>query len=206
MALAIISPTALAAHFSPFAGRFDCPGIGNSMECARFTERALHSPYVRRVAQGRLDILLMGGGTRSLVDGDPANVADGEFYSALELDPRHRFVVIHRQHYEGSVFGLLDRKTGTLTPLGGYPVLSPDRHWIAVADSDEESATLQIFSVNGGRLMKAFDANPQNWGIRGVAWDSNTVLSYRRVDSECLDEKQGMCPRVLVQFDGKRWR
>jgi hypothetical protein len=208
LASALVSPVAWAGHFSPFAGRFDCPGIENSMVCARAIERSLGVSFLHRVANDRMDVDLLDGRVRSFVDVNRGEIADAddEFYSALEVDRLNRYIVVHRQLYEGSLFGLLDRKTGIFTKIDGYPVFSPDRRWIAVADAGVNGATLQIYEVAESGPKKAYDVDLENSDIADVAWTSSTVLRYVPVTFNLEKRDFVKAAARIVRLSGSVWQ
>src|SRR5688572_8742536 len=176
---ALLPGVALALDFSSFPGRHSCSDILNSMECARSLEAALKVPYVRRMSESIIQITLLNGSTVSLKDG---NAETGISYTAVEVALQGRYVVVHRQFYEGSSYSLLDRSSGKVTDLAGYPVFSPDSRWVAVANADLDAGysanTLQLYRHSDGRLSLAFDAKPAGWGPERVAWKSATQLSF----------------------------
>jgi hypothetical protein len=175
------------------------------MKCARSIESNLRAPFLRRASSGSLDVELISGRIYSFVDVDGGNADTDVFYSALEVVTANRYVVIHRQFYEGGAFGLLDRKSGAFTKFDGYPILSPDRRWIAVADVDQNSETLQIFEVTDGVFRLALDAHPLKWWPTEVEWRSPTSLIYKR-SSYRSDSLQVDSVKATLQFDGKAWR
>jgi hypothetical protein len=196
---------ASAAHFSRATGKFDCPGIGNSHECAISIEPSLRAPFLHRIDKGRLDIDLMNGRVHSFVD----VAVEGDatvYYHALEVSKTGRYVLIHLQRYEWSEYGLLDRRSGTFTKFDGYPVFSPDEHWLAVVDGHENAEPVfQIFELEDGAFRLAFDAKARKWWPTGVGWTSVTSLTYGRTTSAERPFEVKVVTMNL-QFDGNTWR
>jgi hypothetical protein len=197
---------ASAAHFSGAAGRFDCPGIGNSQKCAISIEGSLRAPFLHRVDKGRLNIDIMNGQVHSFVDVDVEGGA-AVYYNALEVSKTNRYVLIHLQRYEWSEYGLLDRRSGTFTTFDGYPVFSPDEHWLAVVDGHENAEPVfQIFEPAGGAFRLAFDAKPKKWWPTQVKWTSATALTYGRTTLSAEPQIKVKVVPMKLQLDGKTWR
>ena len=127
------------------------------------------------------------------------------YYNALETSATNRYVVIHRQFYEGSGYGVLDRTSGTFTKFDGYPMFSPDGRWLAVTDGGEDDELVfQIFEVANGAFRLAFNAKDGKWWPANVAWQSSTALLYER--SSLDPDNTVVAVKSKVQFDGKGWR
>lgn len=203
--LLLAASAAQAAHFSKMAGKFDCPDIGNSLNCARAIERSLHVPFIHH-DDGRLDIDLLNGRVYSLADVESEDHR-ARYYNVMELSADRRYVVVHCQFVEGDQFGLLDRKTGMYTTLNGYPVFSPDGRWLAVADGGEnDTGVLQIFAVANGSLNLAFSADPGKWWPEQVRWQSSRQLDYERAT---LTDPHGVTVgtvKAAALWDGGRWK
>ena len=195
-------------HFSAFPHRFDCAKLDNSFECARSIESAVRSRYIRRIDNGKLEVTLVNGHKHYFIDEAGVNgdgVEDTQ-YSALEVIDSSKYVVIQRQFYEGMDFTLLDLETDTLLNFNGYPVFSPNRRWIAVADGSDQSPVLQIYSIVKKEPMLAFDAHPEEWWPWGVTWDSSTSLSYRAGTLDCEGNESGKCLSYTLRLNGNSWR
>jgi hypothetical protein len=197
---------ASAAHFSRAAGRFDCPGIGNSRNCAISIEASLRAPFLHRVDKGLLNIDIMSGQVRSFVDVDLGGDA-AVYYHALEVSKTSRYVLIHLQRYEWSEYGLLDRRSGTFTKFAGYPVFSPDEHWLAVVDGHENAQPVfQIFELAGNDFRLAFDAKPDKWWPTQFRWTSATSLTYGRTTLSAAPQFEVTVVPMNLQLDGITWR
>jgi hypothetical protein len=204
--LALGASIASAAHFSRAAGRFDCPGIGNSHNCAISIEASLRVPFLHRVDKGRLNIDIMNGQVHSFVDVD----VEGDtavYYHALEVSKTSRYVLIHLQRYEWSEYGLLDRRSGIFTKFAGYPVFSPDEHWLAVVDGHENAEPVfQILELAGNDFRLAFDATPDKWWPTQVKWTSATSLTYGRTALSAGPKIEVTVVPKKLQLDGRTWR
>jgi len=147
----------------------------------------------------------MDGRVHSFVDVAAEN-ASALYYNALETSVANRYVVIHRQFYEGDGYGLLDRKSGTFASFDGYPLLSPDGRWLAVAGGGEnDPGLLQIFEVADGKFRLAFDATPSGWWPRQVAWQSPTDLDYERATLAALPDSAVETIKAALVFDAGTW-
>lgn len=197
---------ASAAHFSGVAGKFDCPGIGNSHKCAISIEASLRAPFLHRVDKGRLNIDIMNGQVHSFVDVDVEGGA-AVYYHALEVSKTSRYVLIHLQRYEWSEYGLLDRRSGTFTKFAGYPVFSPDEEWLAVVDGHENALPVfQIFEQAGNDFRLAFDAKPEKWWPTQVRWTSATSLTFGRTALSAAPNFEVTVVPMKLQLDGRTWR
>lgn len=204
--LTLWASIASADHFSRAAGRFDCPGIGNSHKCAMSIEATLRVPFLHRVDKGRLNIDIMNGQVQSFVDVDVEGGA-AVHYHALEVSKTSRYVLIHLQRYEWSEYGLLDRISGTFTKFAGYPVFSPDEHWLAVVDGHENDLpVLQIFEQASSNFRLAFDAKPEKWWPTQARWTSATSLTYGRTTLSAAPRAEVTVVPMTLQLDGGTWR
>jgi hypothetical protein len=196
---------ASAGHFSRATGKFDCPGIGNSHKCAISIESSLRAPFLHRIDKGRLNIDLMNGRVHFFVDVAVEGGATVN-YHALEVSKTGRYVLIHLQRYEWSEYGLLDRRSGTFTKFDGYPVFSPDEHWLAVVDGHENAEPVfQIFELEDGAFRLVFDAKAKKWWPTQVEWTSATSLTYGRTTSAERPFEVKVVTMNL-HFDGNTWR
>jgi hypothetical protein len=196
------SSTATAAAFSSIAGKFECADIGNSGRCARVIEASLRAPFIRRIDDGRLDIELPGNRIHTF--SDVPGEAQVVRHSALEVDASGRYVTIHRQYYEGSGYGLLDRQTGRYIAVPGYPAFSPDGRWLVAAGGDAISdGRLQILEMADGAFRVAFDATPRRWWPWNVTWTSATQLVYEQVFMADAGEQSR---KAAVQLEAGGWK
>jgi hypothetical protein len=206
--IAFIPLGAFAADFSAFPGRHSCKDIRNSQACARALESALNAPYISRSSDTEAQIALLDGRFRRLKDQDPES--GGVAYSVIEIALDGRFLVVHRQFYEGSSYSLLDRSDGRIIDLSGYPVFSPDSNWVAVAEVDLGAGyspnALQIFKYSNGFFSLSFDAKPDRWGPERVTWQSPTQLSYVHATVECQFENTSPCRTVTLTLGTDGWR
>src|SRR5690606_18317939 len=187
-ALIVLGPTAvLAANWSSYPDKHNCPDITNSMECARFIEGKLDAPYIRRISPTVLVVTLADGGTLELRDN--LGEAAGTYISALEAVLEDRYVVLHIQHYEGSSYRLLDRSSGRPIDVPGYPLFSPDGTWMVAANADLDAGytpnALRLYRNRDGALEVILDAAPRQWGPMEVRWESPTKLTFVRATFEC---------------------
>jgi hypothetical protein len=205
----LLAPTiAMAAAFSSFDDKHSCPAITNSHQCARSIEAALKLPYVTRVGEQQLQVTLLD--RRVVTLSDRMDESGVQHYSAVEALAGERLLVLHRQFVEGSSYSLLDRATGNVTHLQGYPVFSADLRWIAVAQVDVGAGyvanALQIFRYSEGTLSLSYDARPERWGPARVAWKSPEQLSYVHATSECFIEMRHPCREVTLTLGEQGWR
>jgi hypothetical protein len=209
LASILLFPIAAAgADFSSFPGKHSCPALTNSQECARSLESALNVPYIKRTSEAEAQVTLLDGRVFPLKD---EKVEEGGIsYSVVEVVLRGRFAIVHRQFWEGSAYSLLDRSSGKVIDLSGYPVFSSDARWLAVASADLDAGyspnTLQIYRYSDGLLSLSFDAKPDMWGPERVIWKSPTELSYTHATFECHFEGKASCKAVVLKLQGDRWR
>lgn len=175
-----MASAASAAQFSSAAGRFDCPALTNSRQCANAIESQLRTNFVRRDGEGRLTVQLQDG-RQQVFDDVAVQGSAALFHHGLEVSPGGRFVVIHLQFYEGSGYGLLDRTSGVLHRFSGYPLVSPDEEWIAVVGGHENAdPVFMIFRAVSGTLLLSKIVHERSWWPTDVEWKSSRELVYQR--------------------------
>lgn len=112
--------------------RFECIG-GNIATCAEGWEKRLideHADEIRRTSDGWLSVKLANG--RWVQVGDECPIC----IFAMDLLQNGRFLAIIAFGEENIYWQLLDRSTGGLTDLEGYPLFSPDGRKIAVGERE----------------------------------------------------------------------
>ena len=191
ISLSLLSFNAYSLAFGAIKGKFDCPDIHNSQLCARNIEKTIISqnPIIQRVNETQLKIKLQNGKELLFVDS-----WDSEFYdenanfTAIELLNNNKFLLIHKQYWEGNSYVLVSLSNGKQIPLEGYPAMSPNNNLMIVAEIDLEAEyspnTFQLYKVNKNGIVILFDAKPDNWGPDKVEWLSNTMVKFikRRIN------------------------
>lgn len=180
VAVYLDSSFASANQITQVEGKFVCPGVNNLQECAIQHEEA----FLRK--NNGLAVREESGWKIQLLDGQDFRIADeNQRYNLLELAARGRFLVIRQQWYEGNSWQLLDRKTGILTEISGYPLFSPNLTKFVAASEDldaQYSATvLDVYSVDASGVKLEFrgiTAEYATWAPRKVKWRSETVVDF----------------------------
>ncbi len=215
--LLIYSQSLLAFHWGPFPGRYDCPEIANSYECALSLEQKINLPFIQRVSEKKLDVVLLSGEIRSFINAydDPATFQIDETlgYSILEVVGDSRYVVLGKQFGEGGAFSLLDRKTGAYHKLIGYPVFSPDGKKLIEAYTDFSAfspTVLQIYKVIDGAIELEYKADvgdewSADWGAEAIVWQSSSVITFTKVTIDCSINESAPCENKSLKYNGKGW-
>jgi hypothetical protein len=102
---------------------------------------------------------------------------------ALELLQDSRYLAMLSFGEEDLFWKLLDRQTGKIVSMEGYPLFSPDGRHIASAESDEMNIdALDVYEVRASGPVRMFQAIPPTpgWFPKRVCWADNTTISYER--------------------------
>lgn len=180
-----------------------CPDAYIS-RCADKLERdlsAAHPDIVRRNADESFSIKLSNG--RWLTPPNECLTCD----FALELLRDNRYLAILSFGEEDLFWKLLDRQTGKIVSMEGYPLFSPDGQNIASVEADEMNINaLDIYSVRSSGPAKVFSRilPTESWLAMNVCWADNATLSYERLEFNTDTRKSGK-PEVVVFSNGK-WR
>lgn len=174
------SSFASANQITQVEGKFVCPGVNNQQECAIQHEEAFLQKNSAIAAREE------SGWKIKLLDGQDFRIADeNKRYNLLELAVRGRFLAIRQQWYEGNTWQLLDRKTGVLTQISGYPLFSLNMTKFVAASEDldaQYSATvLDVYGVDASGVKLEFrgiTAEHATWAPRKVKWRSETVVDF----------------------------
>lgn len=206
-----------AMHWSPFAGRYYCPEIKNSYECALLLEQKIKEPFVKRISEKTVDIILLNGKIRSFtnVDDDPTTfqIDEALAFAVLEVVGNSRYVVLVEQFGEGLAFSLLDRKANIYHELEGYPVFSPDGKKLIEAYTDFAAfspTVLQIYNVMDGAIELEYKADvgdewSADWGAEAIVWQTSSVINFTKVTIDCSVYEKTSCESKSLKHNGKGW-
>ncbi|OYW43296.1 MAG: hypothetical protein B7Z38_01880 [Rhodobacterales bacterium 12-64-8] len=181
--------------------RFECGG-GNIAACVDGWEKRLidaHPGEIRRTADGWLSVKLADGNWTEVGDECPT------CHFAMDLLQDDRFLAIIAFGEENIYWQLLDRRTGRLTDLEGYPLFSPDGQKIAIGERDEMNANaLDIYDLTDAGPVRVFRGilPTEDWAPQQLCWVSNTIVGYERAKTDAPYDKPG-APEALVFRDGK---
>lgn len=183
--LTLISFNATSIDFGAIKGKFYCPDIHNSQQCARSIEKIIinQNPIIQRVSETQLQIKLQNGKELLLLDSWESELYDkNASFTAIELLNNSKLLLIHKQYWEGNSYILVSLVNGTKIPLEGYPAMSANNKLMIVAELDLEAEynpnIFQLYRVKGNEIVKLFDAKPDNWGADKVEWLSNTMVKF----------------------------
>ena len=170
---------------------------------------------MRRTEAGVLLITLEDGRTREIRDAAAEQMErlhDAASYAAIAASSDGRYVVLHRQFYEGEASSLLDRRTGEEIKLPGYPLFSPDGQWMAAVGVDLAAEfspnVLRIYRMTPAGPVLERDFTPLRWGPVDAVWTSPTTLHYLHGTYECHTAHGTVptgCERKALRLDGSRW-
>ncbi|MBX7199219.1 MAG: hypothetical protein K1X51_07555 [Rhodospirillaceae bacterium] len=178
----LVSSFAWANQITQVEGKFVCPGVNNLQECAIQHEKV----FLQK--NKALAVRDESGWKVKLLDGQDFRIADEDRrYNLLELAAGGRFLAIRQQWYEGNTWQLLDRKTGVLTQISGYPLFSPSMTRFVAASEDldaQYSATvLDVYGIdaNGVKLeFQGITGEHPAWAPRKVKWRSETIVDFHQ--------------------------
>ena len=201
-----------AMHFSVIDNKYDCPEIHNSMECARSIENTLLEKYsfIQRITDKSLLVKFSMEGEKHFNDEEVS-------YSAIEYLEDFDYLVLVRQFWEGSGYGLLNMNTGDFYLLAGYPLFSPDGKYLVAVNQDLDAEyspnTLQIYKVSP-TVELVFDAKPTNWGPGRVSWLNENTVAFEKTmisdeynplsNNEAKREPYSREPSIL-SYAGDKW-
>jgi hypothetical protein len=172
--------------------------------CAEKLEHKLsaaHPGIVGRDADGSLSVRLLNG--QWLTPENECTVCD----FAMELLRDDRYLAILSFGEEDLFWKLLDRQTGKIYQMEGYPLFSPDGQSIASAEADEMNINaLDIYSLGSSGPVKVFSGilPTESWLAMKVCWADNATLSYERREYGADSSKSGK-PEIVAFRNGK-WR
>lgn len=110
---------------------------------------------------------------------------DIKLFNIVQYFPEAGYALLHEQHYAGDVYFLVNVRTGREERVRGYPVLSPGRKRIAVANADVafhlNPNMLKIYRLSAKGLSLEFDAMPEGWGASDIQWKSEKELVFYKV-------------------------
>lgn len=183
-------------------GRFECPTLRNEQECAMVWEKRFFASHPGLAARDGhlLKIKLASGRIFEIDDSAQAN-------NVVDVAGNGRFAIIRRQHYEGNSWDILDRRSGVLTEIFGYPLFSPDAASFVAAQIDLDAqycdTVLDVYRVTRRGITPVFTM-PRNaaWGPRHVRWQGNDAVVFALTTLETSGYRERSA--VLVKRHG-RW-
>lgn len=201
--LYFISNVCSAGDWSVYEGKFQCPGIHNSFECAKKIERKLNLDFISRTDN---DISL----SVELRDNSVVQLKEsGIRFLVLEYLNNKNMLVIFEQYWEGGAYGLLDLRSGSYVRFGGYPVFSPNEKHLVVAGLDLAAGysanVLEIYTYNNNDFELMHKEITVTWGPSRVQWINDKKLAYDMATLECAFFDKDVCLRKILQFDNQKW-
>ena len=204
----------------PFATRAQTIGsLPDSAIQAFYSEHAADYADERQVmASARARVTRSAGELRlRLENGQSVVLVD----TLAEGDNHHRFLyagyeaaqhlhVVQQWFYEGSVYLLIDDRTGRKWMVPGRPIFAPNGRRFLSASLDLEAGydpnCLEIWSAGSRGLHKQFVLDGgQAWGPDSVSWITNDLIHFVRTSMNQGTGEMKRAPRWLV-WSGKKWR
>ncbi len=181
------------------------PSIGNSYECAKFSEQVLLEKYpdLFKRSGGVLSVQLKNNQLQVFADAeDTENYgANAILYAVTQYYPEIGYVLIVKQYYEGADNYLFSLKVGKLFPILSFPVISPSLKKLASGYCDEGNSEcgIQIFRVNDDKIEVELSATEEKWGAENIQWLSDSEFEFTK---RALDEKdQYVFSKVVVRYN-----
>jgi hypothetical protein len=202
------SAHAQGMRLTQVSGKFECPELANSQECARKFERIFlaGNPGLISRAHGQLRIKLQDGQYAVMTDPDKS-------LSPIELQAGGRFVAIHEQYTESVDWRILDRQTGIHRKIGGYPLFSPDETMFVAANEDLDVGyvdnVLNVFLVAETGFRRVFEGIPHwksDWAARNVRWDGNNTIRFSRVNRVSEPPYNLVAAPFAVSLSNGQWK
>ena len=159
-----------------------CAGTDNSYECAQAIERQqLRKPKYTRLAiraRNGLRVRLRNGTWLTLQDsqekGDEASVIKFSFRDYLR---DIGYFLLHRQHYEGDDYLLIQDTTGSKFELHDVPVISPDKRRLVTASNGisggHNANAVQIWQLTKGGAVLEQSFELKGWAPSDPVWTDN---------------------------------
>ncbi len=175
----------LGWQYSVIDGRYNCPEIDNSYECALYIERHELSDqsFFRRTDEKTI-VLSLRNGEKIILENNNSEIDTRASFAVLEYIAKMDSVVVLRQYYEGAAYLLINLSSGVQKKLRGYPAVSPDGRSIVVADQDlfagYNDNIFQVYRIEDEWRLE-FEEEPTDWGPDQVKWIGNNCLSFIKV-------------------------
>jgi len=98
---------------------------------------------------------------------------------------RTAFHAVHLSLWESAALMLVHDSTGRVVVLAARPLPSPSGARLAVGQLDLEAQmmpnVLQIYRVDGDRLVEEYEIEPTDWGPAELAWAHEDTLALARM-------------------------
>ncbi len=149
---------------------------------ANETKLLKHYPdIIRRSATGETSITLLNGSWLPITN---EWVDFSNCWHALDMQKGDRYLTLGCVAEEDDWWVLVDRKIGKFYNFSGYPYLSPESTYVAVANQDEmNSNKFEMFSLKSGKAVLLTDvlADNSSWWPDALCWADDTTLVYKHV-------------------------
>lgn len=189
-----------------------CTGLDNTYRCARAIEHqilAVSAPWAQRDG-ATLRLRLDTGAWIALHPEAPqaatAPFAERGSFSYFGQLPGIAYYLLHVQFTEGNAFAAVSRASGRISPLPGYPVVSPDARWLLVAE-DGYFSDIGVFLFGVGRdsLTLVWAVRPDGW-VPGVPrWLSDSMASVEQREGTELGAVDSLVGHLHLKRDAHRW-
>lgn len=158
-----------------------CPSeVKNYLRCSEWVEAEALANNPRVYRQG--DALhIQGPAGQDFVvrnTSDPADELQTTHFTYLSYLPDAHAHLLYVLLHEGNAFALVNANTGVIQGVDGYPVMSPNHSYFAVASAslDYNPTVLQIWRINSGDFSLEYSVNPEAWGPGDVVWLDEATL------------------------------
>ena len=213
----LIYSNADAIELSNPSNKISCPELGNSFECAQRIERntiELNKEIISR-KNGVLEIISVSGDIYQVKENrGEEDGALAEHFLVVGVSGDKRFVSLYVQYFEGNSWSIFDRNSNILTPVCGYPIFSPKKHYVAFSEmnpyTEMTPTCLQVYEIENEGIKEVFDAKMgYEWWPDKAKWVAETKLNFEKVEWNPLRAEEGqpdfLSEHYTLNLDEGKW-
>lgn len=171
---------------APQAAANDCPN-GNLFRCAKNFEAKLsrEHPELFSRSGSKLVVTLRNGSKKTYINtADNEDPVTGKWYNFVQYYPEIGYALIAIHYYEGGAYYFVNLSSGKESEIAAFPVLSPDRKRIGVANTDLAAYftpnILAVYALNQNGLVTEFIEKQDDWGAENIRWITNEELTFTK--------------------------
>jgi hypothetical protein len=189
-----------------------CPSdVENYLACSKIVEAKALANNKQVYRQGDALHIKSTDGEDLVISSksDESDPLQNMHYAYLNYLPGAQAHLLFVLFYEGSAYALVNAHTGAIQAIDGYPVVSPNQTYLAVANASlaYNPTVLQIWRIAKGDFHLEYSEEPKEWGPGQVEWVDDTTLrvATNGYEIDGIKAPEGTPKHVSLKLLQQQW-